>query len=81
MKVSEVGAQHSEVFTILGAWDSEPEKGIVTYLTPIAQSLLNRKVGEEVEFELDRAKKHFRIESIEAYKKPEPAPPAQTPQV
>jgi transcription elongation GreA/GreB family factor len=81
VKVSEVGAQHSEVFTILGAWDSEPEKGIVTYLTPIAQSLLNRKVGEEVEFELDRAKKHFRIESIEAYKKPEPAPPAQTPQV
>src|SRR6184192_3850056 len=67
VKVTELDAQHSETFTILGAWDSEPEKGIVTYLTPIAQALLNRKVGEEVEFELAGAKKHFRIEAIEAY--------------
>lgn len=74
VKVSELGTQHSEEFTILGAWDSEPEKGIVTYLTPIAQALINRRVGEEVEFELDRAKKHFRIETIEPFKKPEAAP-------
>src|SRR5438309_3065469 len=68
VKVTESGTQHTETFTILGAWDSEPEKGIVTYLTPIAQSLLNRKVGEEVEFELAGAKKHFRIDAIEPYK-------------
>src|SRR5438094_2628644 len=68
VKVTELATRHAETFTILGAWDSEPEKGIVTYLTPIAQSLLNRKVGEEVEFELAGAKKHFRIEAIEAYK-------------
>ena len=68
VKVTELDAQHSETFTILGAWDSEPEKGIVSYLTPIAQTLLNRKVGEEVEFELAGAKKHFRIEAIGAYK-------------
>src|SRR6266542_204205 len=57
----------------------EPDKGIVTYLTPLAQSLLNRKVGEEVEFELDGAKKHFRIEAIEAYApaQPDVAKPAQ----
>jgi transcription elongation GreA/GreB family factor len=68
VRVTESGAQHTETFAILGAWDSEPDKGIVTYLTPIAQSLLNRKVGEEVEFELEGAKKRYRIEAIEAYK-------------
>ena len=68
VKVTELGTQHAETFTILGAWDSEPEKGIVTYLTPIAQTLLNRRVGEEVEFELAGAKKHFRIDAIEAFK-------------
>src|SRR5438309_10492166 len=68
VKVTELGTQLMETFTILGAWDSEPEKGIVTYLPPIAQSLLNRKVGEEVEFELAGAKKHFRIDAIEPYK-------------
>src|SRR6266511_1770837 len=77
--VPELGTKHAETFTILGAWDSEPDKGIVTYLTPLAQSLLNRKVGEEVEFELDGAKKHFRIEAIEAYApaQPDVAKPAQ----
>src|SRR6266699_2610828 len=66
--VTELGTQHTEKFAILGAWDSEPEKGVVSYLTPLAQSLLNRKVGEEVDFELDGAKKRFRVEAIEAFK-------------
>ena len=77
-KVTELATRHAETFAILGAWDSEPEKGIVSYLTPLAQSLLNRKVGEEVEFELDGAKKHYRIESIEPYASAQPAP-AKTP--
>jgi len=68
VRVTELGTQQAESFAILGAWDSEPEKSIVSYLTPLAQSLLNRKVGEEVAFELDGAKKHFRIDGIEAYK-------------
>ena len=67
VKVTQLGTEHTETFTILGAWDSQPDQGIVSYLTPLAQALLNRKVGEEVEFELAGAKKHFRIEAIEAY--------------
>ncbi len=55
-------------FTILGAWDSDPEKGVISYLTPVAQSLLNRKAGEEVEFDMDGAKKRYRIEGISAFK-------------
>ena len=62
-----------EHFTILGAWDSDPEKGIVSYLSPVAQSLLNRKVGDEVEFEVNNVRHHHRIEAIEAVK---PATPA-----
>jgi hypothetical protein len=34
----------------------------------VAQSLLNRKVGDEVEFELEGAKRRHRIESIEVAK-------------
>ncbi len=57
-----------ETFTILGAWDSDPDKGVVSYLTPVAQSLMNRKPGEEVVFELEGAQHRHRIESIEACK-------------
>ncbi len=69
-----------EVFTILGAWDSEPEKGIVSYLSPVAQALLNRKVGEEAEFDLHEVRHRHRIEGIEAYKPvPPPIPAASEP--
>ncbi len=59
-------ANQSESFTILGAWDSDPDKGIISYLTPVGQSLLNHKVGDEVEFELHGQKRRHRIEKIEA---------------
>jgi len=68
VKVTDLNTQHVESFAILGAWDSDPERGVISYLSPVAQSLLNRNVGEEVQFELDGAKKHFRIEAIEAFK-------------
>ncbi len=72
VKVTDLNTQHVESFAILGAWDSDPERGVISYLSPVAQSLLNRNVGEEVQFELDGAKKHFRIEAIEAFKTAEP---------
>ena len=58
----------AETFTILGAWDSDPDKGIISYLTPVAMALVNRKVGDEVEFELHGGKHRHRIEKIEVWK-------------
>jgi transcription elongation factor GreA len=67
VRVTEVSTRHPESFTILGAWDSDPEKGVISYLSPVAQSLLNHKVGEQVEFEMDDGKKQYRIEAIEPF--------------
>jgi transcription elongation GreA/GreB family factor len=63
--VTDLTSQQRDSFTILGAWDSDPERGVISYLSPVAQSLLNRKSGEEVEFELDGSRRHYRIEQIE----------------
>ena len=68
VRTTNIASGQKEVFTILGAWDSDPDKGIVSYMTPIAQALLNRKVGDEVEFNINGAKHRLRIESIEAFK-------------
>jgi transcription elongation GreA/GreB family factor len=65
---TDLATNQHETFTILGAWDSDPDKGIISYLTPIGQAVLNRKVGDEVEFELHGTKRRHRIESIEAAK-------------
>lgn len=66
--VTDLEHQHAEHFVILGAWDSNPEKGVISYLTPVAQSLLNRKPLEEVEVSIDNATKRYRIDSIGPYK-------------
>ena len=67
-KVTDLVQQQPETFTILGAWDSDPEKGVISYLTPVAQALMNHKTGDEVEFEMDGVRKRYRIEQIEPYK-------------
>lgn len=65
---TDLSANQRETFTILGAWDSDPDKGVISYLTPVAMALVNRKVGDEVEFELHGSKRRHRIEKIEAWK-------------
>ena len=37
-----------ESYSILGAWDGNPETGVMSYLAPSAQALLGRKVGHVV---------------------------------
>jgi transcription elongation GreA/GreB family factor len=37
-----------ETYTILGAWDGDPERHIISYQTAIAQALLGHEVGETV---------------------------------
>lgn len=38
----------SQVFTILGAWDSDVEKGIIAYLTETGEALTGSRIGEVV---------------------------------
>ena len=76
VRSTDLATNQREQFTILGAWDSDPEKGIVSYLSPIAQSLLNRKVGEEVEFEVHGVHHRHRIDVIEPYRTATTAPVA-----
>lgn len=55
-------------YTILGAWDSAPEKGIISYMTAVASVLMKRKKGDSVSLPLEgSATRHVRIESISAY--------------
>jgi transcription elongation GreA/GreB family factor len=77
---TDLQTNEQESFTILGAWDSDPDKGVVSYLSPVAQALLNRKVGDEVEFEIHGAIHRHRIERINAYKsaEAETSPPSNS---
>lgn len=62
--VTDVGRQTQETFTILGAWDSDPDRGIISYLSPLAQQLIHRKPGDEIVLEQQGGKK-LQVDRIE----------------
>ena len=56
------------VYTILGAWDSDLTKGIISYQTAVARALLNHTVGESIELSTDDGGiRHVVIEKIEPH--------------
>jgi len=65
---TDLESNQSERFTILGAWDFDAEKNVISYLAPIGQSLLGHKVGDDVEFEVHGVQHRHRIDQIMAYK-------------
>jgi len=55
--------------TILGAWDSDPERGILSYQTAVAQALVQKKLGEHAELPSEKGPKtKVVIRSIRAYR-------------
>ena len=53
--------------TILGAWDSDTAKNIFSYQTPLAQALLEHKVGDTVETNINGHATLWTIKSISRY--------------
>jgi transcription elongation GreA/GreB family factor len=62
-----------ETYTVLGAWDGDPDRGIISYQTAIGQALLGHKLGEIVTLTDDDTSRRFAIISID------PAPVDVTP--
>jgi transcription elongation GreA/GreB family factor len=59
------GSGAEETYTILGAWDSDPDLGIISYQTAIGQALLGHKVGDTVSLNDGQADGQFTIVRIE----------------
>jgi transcription elongation GreA/GreB family factor len=58
-----------ETFHILGAWDGDVEKGIISYKAPIARALIGHKLAEVIEMPTDKGELNAEIISIEAWNK------------
>jgi transcription elongation GreA/GreB family factor len=73
VRLRDSGSNKEEIYTILGAWDGDPDRHIISYQTAIGQALLGHKVGEIVSLNADHASAQFAIISIEAAAPDEPA--------
>ena len=61
----ETGEKNS--YTILGPWDADFENGILSYRSPIAKSLIGKKIGDETIMIIDDEEKKFKILEIKKY--------------
>jgi transcription elongation GreA/GreB family factor len=63
-----VSTGEAQVYTILGAWDSDLSKGIISYQTAVARALLNHTTGERIELSTGEGGiHHVVIEKIEPH--------------
>jgi transcription elongation factor GreA len=70
--VRNVETNKEEAYTILGAWDGDPDRHVISYQTAIGQALLGHEIGETVSLNTEHGTAEFTIASIRA------APPDQT---
>ncbi|MEM9282902.1 MAG: GreA/GreB family elongation factor [Verrucomicrobiota bacterium] len=68
VKLDPIGDGPPLTYTVLGAWDSDPDKGVIAYLSERGSVILNKAVGDEIEFtSAEGVTEAYRIESISAY--------------
>jgi transcription elongation factor GreA len=63
----ETGTEETIEYTILGAWDSDPEQHIISYQTAIGQALLGKKPGDIAELPADSKTRVVEVIEIDPY--------------
>jgi len=56
--------EKKEKYTILGPWESDPDNQVISYLSGLGRAILNKAVGEEVDFYQNEKKFSYRVEEI-----------------
>jgi transcription elongation GreA/GreB family factor len=71
VRLRSAATDDEETYTILGAWDGDPDRHIISYQTAIGQALLGHEIGDTISLNRDEGTAQFTIVSIQ------PAPPDQ----
>lgn len=57
-----------EKYVVMGPWESDPEAGIISYMSPFGNAILDAKVGEELSFVINEHKNNYTVKSIKLAK-------------
>ncbi len=59
------GTGQSEEYVILGPWESNPNRNVLSYLSPLGAALWNHAKGEEFSFTINQNQLHYKVVEIE----------------
>jgi len=62
--LTNVDTKEVVTYSILGAWDSSPEENILSYKTPLGQSLISKRVGDTVKTVIAETETAWNIQRI-----------------
>lgn len=58
------GVEEITEYTIVGIYESNPEEGLISWVSPIAKALIGKRVGDLVEIVLPTAKRKLEVMAI-----------------
>ncbi len=64
VKLTNLGSKEEETYTILGPWESDPENGVISYLSPFGSSLFGLKKKEKLTFKIGDIEQNYQVISI-----------------
>jgi len=67
VELTEGDSSEITLYHVLGAWDSDPDKQIISYQTPLAKKLVGQEPGSTVEVTVGGTTKSWTIKTIQRY--------------
>jgi transcription elongation GreA/GreB family factor len=61
---TDLDSNKQETVQIFGAWDGDPDRNLLSYLSPLAQALVNKGPGQEAELVSGDNRRRVRVDSI-----------------
>ena len=56
-----------DTYSILGAWDADTEKNIISYQSPMGKALLGKKIGDTASVDFEGSHMNFKVLEISRY--------------
>ena len=65
VRLKNLADSRNEQYTILGPWESDPSKNVISYLSPLGAELCDHLVGEKLRFKINEKEFHYSVDGIE----------------
>ncbi len=65
VSLEDIDSEEELTYTIVGSTESNPDKGLISYHSPLAKCLLGKEAGDEVKVQLPLGVKEYEILSVD----------------
>jgi transcription elongation GreA/GreB family factor len=65
--LEQASSKERVTYSILGAWDGNPEKNILSYQTPLAKALMGSTKDDQVAVEIDGHEENWTVKDVKRW--------------